>query len=157
MNKIDVEWFQQQSSIEKTYDIFYKVSVSSVWVSVVYVRHNKIVTTKRFIQPIQNKKLTHNEINALISRNRLLNKTAYKFSALAMYNLTISPQETISNDYFGDYFTTLEQIQDVLFLDTIDYFKDDNELFVVLVCNENHSTTKRDRMGIYNRKTLRKR
>jgi hypothetical protein len=156
MNKTDIEWFQQQSSIEKTYDIFYKAPVISVWVSVVYVKHKKIVYIKRFIQPVQNNRMTHNELIALISRNRRLQTTAYKFYAMAVYNATITPQEIVLGNC-PDYFTEMEQIQDVLFLDTIEYLKDDNELFIVLDCDANHSTTKRNKLHVFNRKTLRKR
>ena len=156
MNKIDVDWFQQQSIIEKTYDIFYKAQVSSVWVSIIYVKHKKVESIKRFKQPIHNSKMSHSEVTLLISRNRRFNKTIYKIYAMAIYNATISPQEIILGDC-ADYFTTMEEPCDVLFLDTIEYLKDDNEMFVVLSCDENHSTTKRDRLCIYNRKTLRKR
>lgn len=157
MNESDVEWFQKQSAVEKTYDIFYKTSVISIWVSILYVKHNKVINIKRFKQPIKNNKLTHSEMTALISRNRLLNKGLHKFYAMAMYNATISPQEIITCEHLDDYLTPLDQIQEISFRDTIDYINDDNELFILLSRDENQSTTKRDSLRLYNRKTLRKR
>ena len=156
MNESDVEWFRKQASIEKTYDIFYKAQVNSVWVSIIYVKQNDIVSIKRIKQPIQNNKMTHSEVVSLISRNRILNKNKYIFNDLAVYNATISPQDIILGDCL-DYFTALEQIQDVLFLDTIDYLQDENELFILLSYSENRSTTKHNKLHIYCRKTIRKR
>ena len=155
MNETDIEWFRQQASIERAYDIFYKEPVISIWVSILYVKNINVVNIKRFKQPIQNNKLTHNEITNLISRNRILNKATYRFYAMAMYNATISPQEIISCDCFDDYFISLEQLQEVSFHDTVKYLNNDNELFILLSCHEHHSTTKRARLQLDTRKTRR--
>ena len=156
MNETDIEWFQKQAAIEKTYDIFYKTQVNYVWVSVIYVKHNEVVSIKRIKHPIQNNKMTHNEVLSLISANRFFNKNKYIFNDLAVYNTTISPQDILL-DQCMDYFTVLEQIQEVLFLDTIDYLQDENELFIVLSYQENRSTTKHNKLRIYSRKTIRNR
>jgi hypothetical protein len=155
MDETDIEWFHRQASIEKTYNIFYKAPVISIQVTILYVKKNNVVDIKRFKHPIQNNKLTHNEITAMISRNRLLNNTTYRFNAMAMYNAIISPQEIISHEWLDDYFISFEQIQDVSFHDTIEYLNDDNELFIVLSYHEHHSKTKHNRLQINNRKTRR--
>ena len=155
MDELDIEWFEKQEEIERAYDIFYEKPLNSVWISILYVNNNNVVHVTRKQHTVYNNNLTHNDIDEIISKHRILNGTKYRFYAMAKFNVTISPKQILNSDYTTNYFTTLEQLQDITFNDTISYLEDDNELFIVLTSQENSSTTRRIRL-IHTQKTRRK-
>lgn len=155
MDETDVEWFQKQADTERLYDIFYEKPVTSVWISILYVKNNDIVYIKRVQQPVYDSILTQSYLEEFVSRNRLLKGSKYKFQTMANYNVAITPKQILNSSYSTKYFTAMDKLQDISLLDTISYLEDDNELFIVLSLHEKPSTTKRVKFT-HNRKTRRK-
>lgn len=154
MDELDIDWFEKQEKIEKAYDIFYEEPVSFVWISILYIKNYKAVNIIRKKHDVYNNKLTCDDIESIISKHRTLNGTKYRLYAMAKFNVTISPKHILTSVYSTNYFIPLNKLQDVTFHDTISYFHDDNELFIVLSSQKNDSSTRRSEL-IRCRKTRR--
>lgn len=154
MDEIDIDWFEKQERYEKTYDIFYEKPISFVWISILYIKNYGAVDIIRKKHNVYNNKLTGDDIESFISKHRTLRGTKYRLYAMAMFNATISPKQILASDYSTDYFTPLNKLQDVMFHDTISYFHDDNEFFIVLSSQKNVSSTRRSGL-MHCRKTRR--
>lgn len=146
MNEEDIEWFKKQEENERIYNKFYKNPVSFVWISILYVNNYEVVDIIRKKHPICNSILYYDEIDSFISRHRMFRGTKYKLCSMAKFNVTISPQQILTHDYSSDYFIQLNNLQHVSFHDTISYFHEDNELFIVLSPQTNMLSTRRCKM-----------
>ena len=129
MDVLDIEWFKHQEGIEKSYDIFYKTQVSSVWISILYVIKGEVIFVNREKCQICDRLLRREDIIGCISKNH---KNNYKIDSISKFNYTISPEQIVNSDYVDNYFCTINHLQDIIFNDTISYFTDLNELFIIL-------------------------
>ena len=141
MNQLDIEWFKTQEEAELAYDEFYNRRIVSVQISIVYVNNDTVVFIRHVQLPVYDNILKSSSIDELIMRHRILNNAKYKFQTMAKYNITITPKQILSCDYSSNYFTPINQMQDVRFSDTIACLDDVNELFVILsVCDKQLNT-----------------
>ena len=151
----DYEWFQKQATIEKEFDILYAKPVTTVKISLFYVKNNTIVFTRRETYPLHNSLITRNELEQFIMKHRRFEKANYVFHSMATYNLSITPKQIVDGDYSSDYFTQMSRLKDVCFEDTISYLEEDNEVFILL-CPKDATINTRRRVNSNNRKTQRK-
>lgn len=146
MDVLDMKWLEEQEQIEKTYDLYYKTRVDFIWISLLYVNDKDIVYIKKEKVFLSKGTLSKNTIVKYIHKNKQLNAKLYKLSALAMFNMTITPEQILSFDYIGNYFKDIEHIEDIVYLDTITFLTDVNELFILLTPTHSTSTTKKIRI-----------
>jgi hypothetical protein len=130
MNVID--WFEEQAKIEKSYNSFYKCKVKEVKLTFIFVKHKKVIYIKSEKVNVQNATLTRKDLLDSIQRNHIINNETYRFFSMAKFNFTIEPEQIIKSEYSNNYFRPFHEIEDVIFLDTIEYVSDINELFIVM-------------------------
>ena len=138
-----MKWFEEQEQIEKTYDIYYKSPVDFIWISLMYLNDNEIEYIKKEKVFLNKGTLSKNTIVKYINKHKKLHTRLYKLFSLAMFNITITPEQILSFDYKGDYFKNIEHIEDIVYLDTISYLSSVNELFILLTPTHSTSTTKK--------------
>lgn len=138
-----MKWFDEQEQIEKTYDIYYKSHVDFIWISLMYLNDNEIEYIKKEKVFLDKGTLSKNTIVKYINKHKKLHTRLYKLFSLAMFNMTITPEQILSFDYKGDYFKNIEHIEDIVYLDTISYLSSVNELFILLTPTHSASTTKK--------------
>lgn len=143
---MDMKWLEEQEKIEKTYDIYYKTPVDFIWISLMYVDNNEIEYIKKEKVFLNKGTLSKKTIVKYINKHKKLNTKLYKLSALAMFNMSITPEQILSFDYTGDYFKNIEHIEDIVYSDTISYLSSVNELFILLTPTHSTSNTKKIRI-----------
>jgi hypothetical protein len=129
MDNLDIEWIRQEERIEKSYDMFYKTNVKTVWISALYINECEIVFVNREKYSLHEGSLRREDIVECTSK---IHKNKYKIESIAKFNYTISPEQIINSDYSESYLSTISDTQDVVFHDTISYFTELNELFIIL-------------------------
>jgi len=138
---IDDSWKEDIKDDEK-YFKFYLSTISYINITFIYVnKDNEIIFCKsERINDLEKGKLDENKLIHLIKQNELLNNKKFTLQNLFTFNITLRPNELIhflQNDsetktnleaqrkYFKNY-TTLEKVE---FKETIELFKDLNELY----------------------------
>jgi len=130
---LDTHWFEEQEQLEKQYDKYYKIKVDYVWVSLMYIKDNDIVYIKKEKVFLYDGISRKSNIVNYINKNRILNSVLYKLYTIAMFNMTITPEQILDFDYTDTcYFKPLQHIEEVIYQDTISYLHPVNELFILL-------------------------
>lgn len=148
----DIEWINQENQVEKKYDIFYKTKVKDIWVSVLHVKNKEVCFVNREKYKLYDSLLRKTDIINCISKNR---KNNFKIYSIVKFNYTISPLQIINNDFTDTYLSIFSHIQDINFHDTISYFTDLNELFIILKSSQDHSSITQKSKKLYSKKTRR--
>lgn len=151
MDSLDMKWFEEQEKIEKTFDIYYKQPVRYVWISLMYIKDNEIEYIKKEKVILHNGMFSKKNIVKYIHKNRKLNDILYKWYAIAMFNITITPQQILEFDYKDSYFKSIDHIEDVVYLDTITYLSSVNELFILLTPKQRNLSTKKHTLTRHNK------
>lgn len=138
---IDDSWKKDIKNDEKYYE-FYLSNVSFINITFIYInKDNEIIFCKsEKLHGIKKGNLNENQLIGLIKKNENLNNKKFILQNLFTYNITLRPNELVNflqNDsetkinleaqtkYFNNYLT-LEKIE---FKDTIEFFKELNELY----------------------------
>jgi hypothetical protein len=152
---IDDEWINQYKHEEEKYDIFYKKEVSSIKLFFIYIsssqdKIDKIIKEK---YNIINKSISKKELTEIIKQHDASSdkNKEYILNSLFKYNITLKPDEiedfiNNENEYENDYMTNIilhededaaedededEEFEDILFENTIDFFKDLNAIYII--------------------------
>jgi len=153
MDEEDIKWLQQEIENESKYDIFYSDIVKSIWVSIIYIKNKDIIHIKRFNHSVIDSSFKKNELNLIISKYRMFNKDNYKFDSMSICNPSFSVEDIINNNFMSienfrnNHFISLDYLDDIVFNNTIKYFNDKNEVYLVLEFNEHHSNTKKNKLN----------
>lgn len=166
---IDDSWKEDMKDDEKYYE-FYLSNVSFINITFIYVnRDNEIIFCKsEKIHDIKKGKLNENQLIGLIKKNETLNEKKFTLENLFTYNITLRPNELVhflqnesetkinleaQTKYFKNY-STLEKIE---FKDTIELFKELNELYFLYKERQTKNNVTKKIYNTYNRnKTTRK-
>lgn len=143
MEDLDIQWFEEQEQIEKTYDKYYNKPVDYVWVTLLYIKDNQIEYIKKEKVVLQNGTFTKRNLVKYIHKNKKQNDILYSLHAISMFNMTITPDQIIGFDYTDNYFKSIPHMEDIVYQDTISYLSSVNELFILLTPKQTrHSTQK---------------
>lgn len=166
---IDDSWKEDIKDDEKYYE-FYLSNVSFINITFMYInRDNEIIFCKsEKLHDIKKGKLNENQLIGLIKKNETLNDKKFTLENLFTYNITLRPNELVhflqnesetkinlesQTKYFKNY-STLEKIE---FKDTIELFKELNELYFLYKERQTKNNTTKKIYDTYNRnKTTRK-
>lgn len=140
MDTID-NWLKDINKKEEEKKFFFKSPTTTVTVNFLYISSkNKITHTKstQYDLPIPNK-LNKTEFIHLISSNKPYN---YKLLDILIYQMTLPANELLLIDHYEG-LKSVKNIDDILFEDVIDYFKDLSTIYVLLYEKTKNNTTKK--------------
>ena len=147
---IDDKWINEYKHEEEKYDIFYKKEVTSIKLFFIYIaKEDEIEKIIKENYNIINKSITKKELKEIIkehatSATKADTNKAYILNSIFKYNITLKPDEiedfiNNENDYMSNINIRLyeddiadddEEFEDILFENTIDFFKDLNAIYI---------------------------
>jgi hypothetical protein len=169
--KLDDSWIYEFEKKEYPYNNFYKDNIFTVNMNILYVnKENHIEKVSECIFTLQKPNvISREEIISIIKKNSSTNNIGYSLLSIIKYNITLNPEdikeflETQNIDYYNDiFFTTLKNIDAIVFDKTITEFQDLNTLFIVFyekdkdnVKNNTMTTTRKIYLRQHNTKNKR--
>jgi hypothetical protein len=158
---IDDLWIKEYKEKEEKYNDFYKEKVSNIKINFFYVNlENKLVSIKEDIIYIEDGNLKKDLLIKLIKNNENIK---YKLTYLLKYNFTLDSDKVLDfcndNDITENYLTSIKNIDDINFNDTVCIFNDINCLFMIYTEKNTirKDNTRRININSKIRKTRRKR
>jgi hypothetical protein len=174
---LDDSWIKDFEYSDKPYNEFYKDNIFSININIFYInKDNNVekVTEESFL--LQNPNIiSREEIIGIIKKNTKMNGNNYSLLSISKYNITLNPEDihvflkTNNFDYYNDiFFTSLKNIDNIVFDKTITIFQDLNALFIIfyekcdkdkVITNNNLNNTRKiylNRVNSKNRKTIRR-
>lgn len=157
--ELDNTWLEKLEKIEKKYDLFYKDKQESIKVYSLYVKNNEIIRTSKDTLLLDNGMLKKETLLYYLRNARKLNDTTYKIKSVTKFNITIEPEEVLSNTWQDKYFSEERNMADIYFSESISVFQDINSLFILFYfpTNKNKNTKKVYLTSRKQRKTRRRR
>jgi hypothetical protein len=140
LEKLDDSWINDFETNDKPYNELYKDNNFSININVFYInKANNIekITEETFLLQKPNI-ISREEIIGIIKKKCLMNGNNYSLLSLIKYNITLNPEDiqlflrTNNFDYYNDLcFTSLKNIDTIVFDKTIVAFQDLNTLFLL--------------------------
>lgn len=157
--ELDNTWIEKIEKIEKKYDLFYKDKQESIKVYSLYVKNNEIIRTSKDTLLLDNGMLKKETLLYYLRNARKLNDTTYKIKSVSKFNLTIEPEDVLTNTWQDKYFSEERNMADIYFSESISVFQDINSLFILFLfpTNKNKNTKKVYLTSRKQRKTRRRR
>lgn len=157
--ELDNTWIEKLEKIEKKYDLFYKDKQESIKVYSLYVKNNEIIRTSKDTLLLDNGMLKKETLLYYLRNARKLNDTTYKIKSVSKFNLTIEPEDVLTNTWQDKYFSEERNMADIYFSESISVFQDINSLFILFSfpTNKNKNTKKVYLTSRKQRKTRRRR
>lgn len=159
--ELNSEWLSQLEKEDLKYSKFYRETVNEIDIYCLYIdQNNDLKFGKKQKYQIANKSISKDDLVHLIKTNIKYSSIKYKPFSIFKYNFTLEPLE-IKNylDNPANYtFITTEQIANITFNDTINFFKKLNSLYILYY--EPHTlknTDKTKKIFINNKKLNQKR
>lgn len=140
MDTID-NWLEDINKKEEEKNFFFKSPTKTITVEFFYISSNNTITTTKSMQyflPNPNK-LNKIDFLHIISSNKPYN---YKLLDILIYQMTLPANELRSIDQYEG-LKTVKTIDDIVFEDVIDYFKDLTTVYVLLYEKSKNNTTKK--------------
>jgi len=147
---LDDSWINDFETNDKPYNDLYKDNNFSININIFYInKDNNIekVTEESFLLQKPNI-ISREEIIGVIKKKCLMNGNNYSLLSLIKYNITLNPEDvplflrTNSFDYYNDlFFTSLKNIDTIVFDKTIVTFQDLNTLFLLFYEKEKNMTS----------------
>jgi hypothetical protein len=142
----DDEWINKYKKEEAKYDFLYKKEVSSINIFFIYVNANNEIENKikkeKYI--IINKSINKKILKEIIKQHEKYDNDIYILNSILKYNITLNPDEIedfINNENENDYINNINLYNadadadtngdDILFENTIDFFKDLNAIYII--------------------------
>ena len=137
----DDEWINKYKKEEAKYDFLYKKEVSSINIFFIYVNANNEIENKikkeKYI--IINKSINKKILKEIIKQHEKYDNDIYTLNSILKYNITLNPDEIedfINNENENDYINNINADadtngDDILFENTIDFFKDLNAIYII--------------------------
>lgn len=147
-DKLDDSWINTFEKCDKPYIDFYKEDVFMVNINTLYINKDntieKVAEEKFFMQ--KPNIISREEIIGIIKKKSLVNGNNYSLLSIIKYNITLNPEDiniflkTKELDYYNNFFfSTLKNIDTVVFDKTIITFQDLNTLFIIFYEKEKSS------------------
>ena len=140
MDTID-NWLEDINKKEEEKNFFFKSPTTTINVEFYYISSNNTITTTnsmKYALPSHNK-LNKIDFLHLISSNKPYN---YKLLDILIYQMTLPANELLFIDQYEG-LKTVKTIDDIVFEDVIDYFKDLTTVYVLLYEKSKNNTTKK--------------
>jgi hypothetical protein len=153
MDTID-NWLKNINKTEEEKDFFYKLPTTKIQLEFFYISTNNTITNKKNIEVLldTNNKLTKNEFIYLISKNKPSN---YRLLDVLVYQMNLPANELKYIDYYEG-LKTIKSIDDIIFENVIDYFKDLTTVYVLLYeKNKKYNNTRKVHIHFKHRNTKR--
>ena len=150
--KLNTDWLEDFKDEEFVYDKYYKESVTSIQLYLLYIKNKELIDVDRQSCVVQNGTLKKEVILSLIKkyqRNYKLDNYKldnykldnYKLNALLRYNIDLNPEDITDylNETNRDRFLTPEKyLDDIHFDDSIAMLQDLNALYFIYVEDSPH-------------------
>lgn len=131
----DTSWMDILEEEEKDYKSFYKENVDIIKIFFTYVdANNNIYNVKKDNLLIENSKITREELIYLLKKNKINNNKNHKLISVLQYNIDLEPEEVLSylkNKEKYNFLTIVSKVDNILWNDTINIFKNLNSLHIV--------------------------
>lgn len=135
---IDESWATNYKNANKEYDQFYRADVNVIHISSIYINNkNEIQQITRDPKQLSvSNYLTKDEITEFIKcKMKSLNENEnIKNISIFKYNINIDPENVeyfLKTNHNFNYLSPVKKIKDILFEQTITFFKDLNELIIL--------------------------
>lgn len=151
MDDLDIQWFEEQEHIEKTYDKYYNKPVDYIWITLLYIKDNEVEYIKKEKVVLHNSTFHKRNLVKYIQKNKKLNDVWYTLYSIAMFNMTITPQQILEFDYKDNYFKNIDHMEDIVYQDTISYLSSVNELFILLTPKQSRLSTQKHHLSTRNK------
>ena len=150
--KLNTDWLEDFKDEEFVYDKYYKESVTSIQLYLLYIKNKELIDVDRQSCVVENGTLKKEVILSLIKkyqRNYKLDNYKldnykldnYKLNALLRYNIDLNPEDITDylNETNRDRFLTPEKyLDDIHFDDSIAMLQDLNALYFIYVEDSPH-------------------
>jgi len=137
---IDDEWISEFNEDERKYGQFYKEPNAFISLQFIYINSKREIeyTTQRNHQLDKENVLLASSLNRVIVERNCLNAHGYRLYKLLLYNISIEPEEIISDNFnkIPSELREITEIRDIAIEDSINYLKSINTLFFVFVEDE---------------------
>jgi hypothetical protein len=152
---LDESWIKNFEKNDKKYEDFYKDNIYYVTINIIYVnKENNIEKINNEVFLMKNPNIiSREEIIGIIKRN--LTSTDedserqgnYSFLSMLKYNFSLNPEEMNIflktkdfDDYNSQFFTSLKDVDTIIFEKTINMFQDLNTLFIIFYEKDKDNT-----------------
>jgi hypothetical protein len=132
---MDDEWISEFNDEERKYGQFYKEPNTFISLQMIYVNSKKEIEhiTQLKHQLDQENILSTRTLNKLILERNILNNATFRLYKLLLYNITVEPEEIVTNSIKSDELREITEINDIVLNDTINYLKPVNALVFIFV------------------------
>jgi hypothetical protein len=132
---IDDEWITEFNEEERSYGKFYKEPNAFISLQFIYINSKKEIEYVTQVKHQLDKEniITSTTLNKLISERNYVNNTNFRLYKLLLYNVTLEPEEIISDANIQTEFREITEIEDIAVEDTINYLKTLNTLVFIFV------------------------
>ena len=131
----DTSWMDLLEKEEEDYKSFYKENVDIVKIFYTYVdSDNKIYNVKKDNLLIENNKINRDELIYILKKNKQNNNKNHKLISVLQYNIDLEPEDVLNylkQKEKYNFLTIVSKINDILWNDTINIFKNLNSLHIV--------------------------
>ena len=143
---LDESWIKNFEKNDKQYEDFYKDNIYYVTINIIYVnKENNIEKINNEVFLMKNPNIiSREEIIGIIKRNLTSNdehsdrESNYSFLSMFKYNFYLNPEEMNIflktkdfDSYNSQFFTSLKDVDTIIFEKTINMFQDLNTLFII--------------------------
>ena len=135
---IDESWATNYKDATKKYDQFYRADVNVIHISSIYINNkNEIQQITRDPKELSvSNYLTKDEITEFIKckMKGYNEKVNIKNISICKYNINIEPENVeyfLKSNHNFNYLTPVQKIKDIFFEQTITFFNDINEVFIL--------------------------
>ena len=145
----DNSWMDVLEKEEEDYKSFYKENVDIVKIFYTYVDcDNKIYYVKKNNLLIENNKINRDELIYILKKNKEHNNKNHKLISVLQYNIDLEPEDVLNYLKYKEkynFLTIVSEINDILWNETINIFKNLNSLHIVYYeePKKKQSTTKK--------------
>ena len=166
--ELDNSWVDDYKKKEELYNEFYNEKINNVKVFFMYVNNeNVMINVKQEILTLIDSMIKREQLIILIKNKQYLNNVKYKLLSIVRYNIDLQPEEiedfisvnnNISdnnNNYVSRFLINEENLNDIIFTDTISILQDLNSLYIIYrepsIKKTHISKTKRNNKFNFNR------
>jgi hypothetical protein len=157
-NELDIDWIEE---FEK-YNKFYKEQVTKININYLFLDDKKNIEKIKKEKYVLKKPgiLTKEELIIILKKKILQSEKVYTIFTMVLFNFSLNNEEviTFNNDKkreISSYLTPLHGINDIYWDDTINYFKNLNDLYIIFIKKNKSKMTKKIYIKQNNKNTRR--
>jgi len=148
---IDTSWINEFEEEDESYSIFYKEKVEDIVACFIYINNtNTISFISKTPLKISDGILKKDDLVVLLKDKIRHEEKKYTPTSILRWNLDIAPEDInnyVKDNTTYDFFTKINEINDISFADTIPFFCNENILYFIM--HEDCSALKNRTKKIY--------